>query len=133
MEILNLRKTANGYLINGTTETIAGDGNYQNALDWDESGKEVMAEYTQAELEQQIEVAKPKIVTMRQARIALSRSGSLQAVTDAIANSSDEELKIEWEYAITVDRNWDSLIALTTSLGWTSPQLDDLFALADSL
>jgi len=133
IEILNIRKTVNGFLINGLTETIDGDENWKNVQKWIDDKKEVMIEFTQAELLQQTEDAKPKVVTMRQARIALSRSGLLQIVTDAIDASTDEELKIEWEYAIEVRRDWSSLIALTETLGMTSSRLDDLFLLADGL
>jgi len=55
IEILNLRRTANGFLINGIHETAPGDENYQNALAWETSGKEVMPTYTTDEL---IEISK---------------------------------------------------------------------------
>lgn len=58
MEILNLRKTTNGYLINGYMETVVGDENYQDALDWDNSGKEVMVALTDAELLEQAKASK---------------------------------------------------------------------------
>jgi len=57
-------------------------------------------------------------------------SGFLSTIDSAIASSTDEALKIEWEYAMDVKRTWTSLIALATSLGMTETQLDDLFALA---
>ena len=75
----------------------------------------------------------PKEVTMRQARIALVRSGLYQTIQDAISKSNNDELKIEWEFSQTVRRNWQSLIALTTSVGMTSDQIDDLFILAETL
>jgi len=89
--------------------------------------------YTAEELAQQAEDAKPKSVTMRQARLALLQSGLLQTVTDAIANGTDEAMKIEWEYATSIERDWASLIALTEALGMTSQKLDDLFLLASAL
>ena len=75
----------------------------------------------------------PTLVTMRQARLALLQSGLLTTVTEAITASTDEALKIEWEYATDVRRDWTSLIALTEELGMTSEQLDDLFILANTL
>jgi len=75
----------------------------------------------------------PKVVTMRQARLALLQGDLLQTVTDAIANGTDEAMKIEWEYATEVKRDWSSLITLTTQLGMTSEQLDELFILAGIL
>lgn len=71
----------------------------------------------------------PKEVTMRQARIALVRAG----LYETIQNYNDEELKIEWEFSQVVKRNWPSLDALTTSLGITSIQVDDLFIVAENL
>ena len=82
---------------------------------------------------QAIEDAKPKVVTMRQARLALLQQGLLVTTTDAITTGTDEAMKIEWEYATEVKRDWPSLIALTTSLGMTSVQLDELFQLASTL
>lgn len=75
----------------------------------------------------------PEVVTMRQARLALLQSGLLQTVTDAIATGTDEAIKIEWEYATDVKRDWPSLVALTTSLGITDADLDNLFTLAATL
>ncbi len=79
------------------------------------------------------ELAMTKSVTMRQARLALLQNNLLSIVEESIANGTDEEMKIEWEYATTVDRNWNSLVALTSALGMTSDQLDDLFILASRL
>ena len=79
------------------------------------------------------ELSMPTVVTMRQARLALLQSGMLATVQTAITNGTDEEMKIEWEYATDVRRDWASLIALTTSMGLTAEQLDDLFILAGGL
>lgn len=87
---------------------------------------------TEAELTADKKAKVPKEVTMRQARLALHESGLLDAVVDAITNSSDEVLKIEWEYARDVSRDWERLVLLATSLGLTDEQLDDLFILAGS-
>ena len=75
----------------------------------------------------------PEVITMRQARLALLQSGLLTTVSDAIINGTDETMKIEWEYATEVRRDWTSLIALATSLSLTSADLDGLFVLAESL
>ena len=82
---------------------------------------------------QVIEDAKPKVVTMRQARLALLQQGLLVTITDAITTGTDEAMKIEWEYATDVRRDWPSLISLTTALGMTSTELDTLFQLASTL
>ncbi len=75
----------------------------------------------------------PKSVTARQCRLALLQIGLLDTVKDAIENGTDEALKIEWEYATKVSRNWNSLIELTTALGISKDELDDLFILAGSI
>jgi len=79
------------------------------------------------------EIVIPQVVTMRQARLALLQSNLLSTVDTAIANGTDEAMKIEWEYATEVRRDWASLIAMTTTMGMTSAQLDDLFLLASTL
>jgi len=100
---------------------------------WLSEGNTPEPEFTEAELAQQLEDAKPKTVTMRQARLALLQAGLLATVDTAIANGSDEAMKIEWDYATSIERNWSSLIALTTAMGMTSEQLDDLFLSASTL
>ena len=124
-----------GYLVNGSMSVPKVDGNrhYEEVKQFIADGGVVEPEFTDAELAQQIEDAKPKVVTMRQARLALLQSGLLQTVTDAIANGTDEAMKIEWEYATEVKRDWGSLITLVTQLGITDLQLDDLFQLASTL
>ena len=121
----------NGTSANCSTETRH---MYSDAVnEWIAEGNKIEAYKTSDELLKEIEDAKPKVVTMRQARLALLQSGLLQTVTDAIANGTDEAMKIEWEYATEVKRDWASLMALTTSLGMTSLELDDLFQLASTL
>lgn len=88
---------------------------------------------TEAELLQAIEYAKPKVVTMRQARLALLQSDLLITIQDAITNGTNEALKIEWEYATEVNRDWQSLIDLAQSLNINDAQLDELFLLASTL
>ena len=73
------------------------------------------------------------IVTMRQARLALFQAGKLNEVETAIQNSNDEELKIEWNYATEVPRNWESLIRVANNLGITDAEIDALFELAKTL
>ena len=105
----------------------AAESKYQFALDaWVEAKR--VSELPQPEVPVTIDT-----VSMRQARLALLQSGLLQTVDAAIANSTDEAMKIEWEYATDVHRDWASLIALTGTLGMTAEQLDELFILAGSL
>ena len=143
MEINTVKIQGDGYLVNGVMSVpgnAPGNRDYKEVLEAIAGGTEnypvaivVEPEFTDAELAQQIEDAKPKVVTMRQARLALLQSGLLQTVQDAIANGTDEAMKIEWEYATEVKRDWGSLITLVTQLGITDLQLDDLFQLASTL
>ena len=104
-----------------------------DVIQWLLEGNTPEPEFTDAELLQQIEDAKPKVVTMRQARLALLQSGLLATIETAITSGTDEAMKIEWEYATEVKRDWGSLVALTTALGMTSQELDNLFQLASTL
>lgn len=75
-------------------------------------------------------------VTMRQARLALLQQGLLTQVNNAVASmpgAQGDAVRIEWEFSSTVERNRPLVQALAASLGMTSQQLDDLFALAATL
>ena len=50
IEILNVRKTTTGYLINGYIECMEGDVNYPDVLKWIDDKKEVMPLYTYEEI-----------------------------------------------------------------------------------
>jgi len=75
----------------------------------------------------------PQVISMRQARLALLQANLLATVETAIQASTDEAMKIEWEYATEVRRDWTSLIDLSEALGMTSQQMDELFLLASTL
>lgn len=81
-------------------------------------------------------VQKVEVVTMRQARLALLKSGKLADV-DAAINAQQEPLKsmarIEWDYATEVHRNWPTLNWLAPSIGLTDQDIDNLFTLASTL
>ena len=74
----------------------------------------------------------PKVVTMRQAKLALHVAGMLTAV-NAVVAQADETVKIEWEYAAEVERNWPTLIVLQPLLGLSDEQIDQLFISAAAL
>jgi len=110
------------------------DEDYMSYNEW----LDLQIAYTQISTVDRVEsyvetIVLPVVVTMRQARLALHQSGLLATIESAISGGTDEEMKIEWEYATELRRDWSSLIALTTQLGMTSKQLDDLFILAGSL
>lgn len=78
----------------------------------------------------------PRIVTMRQARLALLQQGLLSSVEVVIAGLPEPEKSaalIEWEYATTVDRDWPWVVTLTELMGLTDEQIDELFILANTL
>ena len=118
----------NGYLVNGTMSVPQAEGNrhYKMVQDW-------IAEGNIPEPMDIPEVQIPQVVTMRQARLALLQEGLLATIESAIQNGTDEAMKIEWEYATEVRRDWASLVTLTESLGMTSAELDSLFTIASTL
>ena len=76
------------------------------------------------------------VVTMRQARLALSQAGKLTMVNDAIAVMDEPDkttVSIEWEYGSTVERVSPWIDAMATALGMTGVEMDDLFELAATL
>lgn len=88
------------------------------------------------QLAAQLEAMKPKEVTMRQARLALLGAGKLVAVNAAIAampGAPGEAARIEWEFSSTVKRQSVLIAQLAGGLGLTTSDLDDLFALANTL
>ena len=74
----------------------------------------------------------PSVVSMRQARLALHRTGVLPRVTNAIINSSEED-KITWEYSTEVNKADPVVQRIAAGLNLTPTELDDLFTLASTL
>lgn len=68
---------------------------------------------------------KVKVITPRQARLALHRAGLLDEVATMLA--ADKEMEIWWEYSLDIQRDHEMVIALGTQLGLTEAQLDQLF------
>jgi hypothetical protein len=78
----------------------------------------------------------PRVVTMRQARLALLGAGLLLDVDAAIDNLSEpakSAARIEWEYSGEVHRDKALVQALAPALGLTDAQLDQLFTTAGAL
>lgn len=82
---------------------------------------------TQEEIDAEFKASIPQVISMRQARLVLLNANLLSTVETAIINSTDEALKIEWEYATEVRRDWESLVTMATALGITELELDNLF------
>lgn len=70
--------------------------------------------------------AVPKIITMRQARLALLKAGLLETITASIG-SMPQDVAIEWEYASDVMRDSPTITALATALSLSKDQVDQLF------
>jgi len=94
----------------------------------------VLGIYSQADFEQmqadEIDTHKPKVLTMRQARLALLNAGLLATVSDSIANMPGAEgdaARIEWEFAQEVRRDNPLFGSMATVLGLTDEQIDALF------
>lgn len=78
----------------------------------------------------------PAAVTARQARLALLQAGLLSSVVaavDAMAGPEGEAARIEWEYALGIERESPLVLALASQLGLTEAQVDALFISAKAL
>jgi hypothetical protein len=73
------------------------------------------------------------VISIRQARRALDHFELLDIVDNAIINSNNKALQIDWEYATEVRRDWADLITLTTALNISDIQLDEMFAYGATL
>ncbi len=92
-----------------------------------------VVELAQEEIEVIYQATVPQVISMRQARLALLQMNLLDTVDNAIANGTDEIMKIEWEYSQELKRDWDSLNTMTTALGMSSTDVDGLFMLGLTL
>ena len=70
--------------------------------------------------------------TARQARLALSASGSLSAV-ESLLQGAGAEAVIEWEYANEIERSSPLIASMAAGMGWTEEELDTLFETAVTL
>ena len=78
----------------------------------------------------------PKVVTARQARLALLQEGLLSTVEAAIESLEEPmktQAKIEWEYATEVNRFSPMVEMIGTACGLDSQQLNELFAKASQI
>ena len=87
---------------------------------------------TPEEIEERRVESVPRVVSMRQARLALLAAGLLDDVEAAIA-AGPQAARIEWEYATEVQRDYGLVLQLAPALGLTDRQLDDLFVAAAGL
>lgn len=76
------------------------------------------------------------VVTMRQARLALSQVNKLSLVDEAIAAMEEPDkttISIEWEYATQVERVSPWVDTMGAALDMTGEEMDALFELAATL
>lgn len=74
----------------------------------------------------------PTVVTMRQARLVLLQAGLLPQI-EAAVQQAGAAAQIEWEYATELRRDHPLTQSLSTALGLTEQQLDELFTQAAAL
>lgn len=67
--------------------------------------------------------------TPRQARLALLAAGLLEVV-EAWMAAAPPAVRIEWEYALEIRRDWPGMTDAASALGLTDAQLDALFVAA---
>lgn len=78
----------------------------------------------------------PKVVTARQARLALLQEGLLSTVEAAIESLEEPQktqAKIEWEYATEVHRFSPMVELIGTACGLTTEQINELFVKASEI
>jgi len=89
------------------------------------------------EIESRVEyVHVPQSVPMRNARLMLLQEGLLTTVQEHIANMEGvegEAARINWEFALTVERNDPLVKYLIPTLGKTEDEIDQMFVEADRL
>lgn len=74
----------------------------------------------------------PQQVSRMQAKLALLQADLLDDVEAAIAGAS-REVQIYWAEVSELHRDHTILTQMTTALGWTSEQVDDLFRTAAAI
>lgn len=83
-----------------------------------------------------IVVPVPVSVTMRQAKLALSRAillGRANSAIGAMPGQAGEEARIEWEYATTLRRDHPLVSGLGQALGLSAADIDALFVTAAAI
>jgi len=128
MEILNVRALDIGYLVNGYITVLPTDEDYFHVIDWVNDGKEVMAKYTQSELNS----LKPKEVSRAQFFAALIVMNLDETVDTAVMTSGDKLLINDYKNRLTFRRDWPSFVTMATALGFTDADIDAVFALAST-
>lgn len=120
-------KIENGVVSN----IIVAEPDVVSAMDgeWvDATGGWMGAAYIDGQFRQPI----PSSVSPRQIRQALTAAG-LRAGVEAAVATGDQDLKDWWEFATAFERGHPMVIGMSTGLGVTEQQLDELFVVAGGL
>lgn len=139
MEILTIKDTGDAWLVNSQHSVPKDPANrfYSYVQEAIVAGVVVEPEFTQEEIVSLAEAERlSKTVSMKQARLALLNAGLLPQIDAAIASltSPDKEsVVIQWEYATSLHRSHAWVITLSTAIGLTEQQLDDLFTAAEAI
>ena len=111
-----------------TAPTLVGDR-------WEHSW--TVRDLTAEELTQRVqEMRSEMVVTPRQARLELSKRNLLTNIAEIIALIPEPDktaVEIEWEYAVSIERNSPWVIQLGSALGLDEKGLDELFKAASVL
>ncbi len=75
----------------------------------------------------------PTTVSSRQMRLALHRTNMLLDVITFVEASTNQEVKIAWEYATEFRRNDPMVVWAQSALNKTDQEMDELFTLAATL
>lgn len=96
-----------------------------------------LRDLTPEEISQKLDSKRSEmVVTMRQARLALLAAGKLDLVDDAIAlipEPDHSKIKIEWQFASTVERKSPWMSTMGSALGLSDEEIDQLFESAKNL
>lgn len=126
------------YFKNPNTGNVAA---FETNQERDQFGAPELVEMSEAEVQAHLSPmpvpsAAPKIVTMRQARLALLAAGLLHQVDlaiDALPEPQRSAARIEWDYSSEVHRDRAFVQQLGQALGLSDEQLDALFIQAAAL
>jgi hypothetical protein len=88
---------------------------------------------TEAEIAQEQKDRIPTVLSPAQVRLVLKQFGLLSQVEAAIAASTDDALKIEWEFRVEFVRNSPTLLAMASALNISDAQLDEMFTIGATL